>query len=1165
MGNSPSAEASRRGRRTTQKLSKPRTGNPTAAGLLSSSGLAASARRISGLPAPSPATSSPKFLETDPAIGANPLDSKKEPQSRPQSRARSLRRIFRSNTSKEARGRQQRCDNTVVSEPQHGRWSSRASSLRDGPEVTYNYGQAHTQGSSSANASRTSVNYDLSSYEARRLLNSVEAPSRRNSLMVSEGQWQVPETTYSDFRSRHLSIGEAAPPISRANSETSLYTPMRRRSLLTPGIATRDTRPDPSPQMPEIRYSVSSTPARRDSTDAASKGMPSFLPMMHSDPVPRALTPCEAEYRQTGAFKHGTLRITNGSPTRSPARGSDNDDRRTRLEDLTPGKASDSYSGVKHLAARSRSEIKPSGTTVEKVEVQNSGHCQSSDALPLPRQGYRGQFTDVIAASSSVLSGAPSPRLPEHHPTGALHNDWRPEPAQVQVASKRTAVDDNLFDIEQDEYSSVEVLDVRIDHNAKSQPPRRKPVSEGGGPTEITRSDSGVASSTSELSQVPLSKADSGYSSSVSLRSFSLRPPVPEKDHPSFSEEVVAIEAIKQNVGIRDLNPESPAVTAPNAAVPRPFDRTSPPPVPKKDPHLTALAPSTATHETPSLRQDYRACKPEVSSYHQAPERTLSAVSTRGQVNGDVEPRQASPRNLHPSHSLSAVGSGYRKPRRFQRLLGGAPLSIVVPKPEFTKDGDVTTLSQNMQVKVVKGHAERLSISYRRLALKSAASKETLGTILSVGSAEMLQDEDMLGAPKGVVDQLVVADRSQAGLIPSVESAIAQGGSGSFMKTITRKPVPARSRAPSVEGESAEQPKPLEQNPSESFTMRGPSPQNASYAGNAPNNPVGSEGRTRYSVPARLTGPAYAPAYTERGVESTYPFTGHTSEWLPTKSQSMAPLELPSSAFDMRLPRSPPPVSMKTRNIGPLRVPSPLRAHSTPPETLRLDWPSVSRRESREGGLVGVEDGDRPSMAHPTISRRSSRESYHDYAPDRAHYVDAPSYALPQNKPQRRSLGADFRESRAPNWDVQTDHDTSLCRRLSSNYSRRSSLASQTSQRSSVTTGLNLPRQQRSYGTHSSVSRRASFDGYDLLSHDSYIRDNGPYPSMSRNGHVYVTDPWSGRPMPQPWDPSLQYPPPYVPRTHHRHQSLDQHGNHVRYRILHSYNSPAYRNAPIWG
>ncbi len=64
-------------------------------------------------------------------------------------------------------------------------------------------------------------------------------------------------------------------------------------------------------------------------------------------------------------------------------------------------------------------------------------------------------------------------------------------------------------------------------------------------------------------------------------------------------------------------------------------------------------------------------------------------------------------------------------------------------------------------------------------------------------------------------------------------------------------------------------------------------------------------------------------------------------------------------------------------------------------------------------------------------------------------------------------------------------------------------------------------------------------------------------------------DPWNQQqqgPTWQQWDQPSRQPPLQVHRGHghHRNRSLG-YGNNPPYRILHSYNSPAYRNAPIWG
>lgn len=143
MGNSLSAEAPWRGHRTSQKLSKPKTSNPTAAGLLNPNGASnpacssPAARRLSLPNAPSPAPL-PDLPETDYALTTNVVDGKRETESG----NRFSRMLFRSNTSKEVPRHRQRSSSIGISNSQQGRWSSRANSLRNGSEEVLNYGYA---------------------------------------------------------------------------------------------------------------------------------------------------------------------------------------------------------------------------------------------------------------------------------------------------------------------------------------------------------------------------------------------------------------------------------------------------------------------------------------------------------------------------------------------------------------------------------------------------------------------------------------------------------------------------------------------------------------------------------------------------------------------------------------------------------------------------------------------------------------------------------------------------------------------------------------------------------------------------------------------------------------------------------------------------------------
>ncbi len=131
--------------------------------------------------------------------------------------------------------------------------------------------------------SRTSWNYDLTSYEAKRLLNLVEEPMsfEQNSAMSETKFTEVSEVTW---KSSHPANPEST-SLSRANSDLSLYTPVRRRSILqTPGVATRKNS-NAGLSKPNYRHSHPPTPSlsRRTSFESNSSRVLSMPPRL-TDP-----------------------------------------------------------------------------------------------------------------------------------------------------------------------------------------------------------------------------------------------------------------------------------------------------------------------------------------------------------------------------------------------------------------------------------------------------------------------------------------------------------------------------------------------------------------------------------------------------------------------------------------------------------------------------------------------------------------------------------------------------------------------------------------------------------------------------------------------------------------------------------------------------------------
>ncbi|XDG07737.1 hypothetical protein ABKA04_007352 [Annulohypoxylon sp. FPYF3050] len=540
---------------------------------------------------------------------------------------------------------------------------------------------------------------------------------------------------------------------------------MRRRSLMTPGIATREVPVNPGPSKQRVRHSLPSTPARRGSMESLGDDT-SYFPPLTIDPnlIPRALTPCEAEYKQTGAFKLGTLRITNGSPARSPARNPDENKKFGGSEGLLDDEPKENdLESKKHAPNNSISSNIPDAASEQADPQNNVGSLTSSQ-----------KFVKDAAVSSSFVEPHTSQFSPEPQPS-PLSNDEQLNVPQIQVTSKHTAIEDELFDDEQNEYSSVEVLDVRIDTNAKSSP-RAKVTPEKRGSREIIRADSGIASPTSEYSHVPLSKADSGYSSSISLRSLSSKPSALEKDRAS-EKELEVVNNINTN---KDESTAESKVASRTAVlvvdVTRPVEEAPPPPVPMKDP----------------------------------------------------------------------------------------------------------------------------------------PSKETLGTILSVGSAELLQDDDV--SPKSSGGQLWTSDRIQRKPVSS-RSPITHSTSVSTKKPIPRKPVPIRINDSGMTGEFTRTPEAIDENSGENELAQAAS--NHVTSGDVSSDGSGThvtgEKTARHSLAAsRRTGSGTSVNHTKEDLEMNNTGAEIIYGQARDRSHSLTSPELPLAMSNIKSSKSPPPTSVNT-------------------------------------------------------------------------------------------------------------------------------------------------------------------------------------------------------------------------------------------------------------
>jgi hypothetical protein len=808
------------------------------------------------------------------------------------------------------------------------------------------------------------------------------------------------------------------------------------------------------------------------------------LPILDSESAIRVATPCEEKYLSIGAFKLGSLRITNGSP--SPA-----------TPDIDSARENEGW-GASHSLARNdyalRAQDSEGGATTA-VERQNS--MQSPKFLTQISQS---------PSSSPILSQPTSPAL--------------------QTTSKMTAQEAQLFDLEPSpEYSSVEVLDVRLDPNAK--PPHTQ--AERAASAGMTRNDSGFVSTASPASEGScklLAKADSGYSSNVSLRSLQVKSQGSEnRPVPAAPAKQLSQSSTPRNgpMGAGNQNPLHQA----DVLYPTTPERESPPPVPPKDAARYSSVPQPRPKGTPNSVSVNSAEESRMNATRTA-RHALSPITTRvPRPRGPMSPGSElrSPESSKSSISDKSGSPRTRQPGRLQRLLSGArrstaspPTTHVTPTPE---QDSVRPLPQ----------AVRFPSAAKRLALRSRSSLDTLKTIFSVGSTE------------ATFEAAHTADglESKQGIWKPSLHPISPVAHTITRKPITRKPVPVRQE-------------------STTDNTRVTANSRADGGGYAA-SPVDAEAPI---LPAKSSRRTLSLSFLgERG--ATLDRRGSDLSFIHSTADLPSP-PLPSPVAKAMLAESNPGTPQSTGTLRrplSLRVPPSLSRkasresiQSYPVAHALTSKTSMESMHSRSSSQPGVGSGSAYSRTHSGISMDPRRlQSFRQRSPQTS----------PYNSPTRETQVDSGMAGQGP----QTFS------RSGSRHNSISSIHSEGVYRSVNAQGWQVRTAQQT------LKHRASFDGYG---YQQWLPQAGHPPSMS-NGYTAPTKPaydprskgqlgaaatWSRSQADAAagqWYQNGQNP-AYVTQGHYRNRSMGDRsgrGPNAPYRVLHSYNSPAYRHAPIWG
>ncbi|KAJ2892867.1 hypothetical protein MKZ38_009269 [Zalerion maritima] len=1116
------------------------------------------------------------------------------------------------------------------------------------------------------NQQRKSINYDLMSYESQRLLNTSEqrqtfveeGPAMPETHDVSESTWKSsnPHPASAAPSVKNGEFGHA----SRASSDLSMYTtPMRRLSLRQPGIATRSKTEGPS-----RRHSRTTTPERSrrpsfmigDDEDEMHLPLP---PTIVYPGQPRVLTPCEDDYKQIGAFKLGSLRIVNGAASPSPM-GSPSEKKVAKINgDDTPtkkqkidgyfarklGKTASKFLSPKPEADEEDAEepgelqptylkempqihspipsgplVSPFATSISNLDSSVSSESSKPGTLSSPNLSKGTQDAKDISKNTSSRLELPSDYLPALKFN--LTNSERPSKEELRTTSKHTAQEDQLF--EDDQASDIlstgaEVLDVRNDPSAKpdpanpvSQRPKLDPTQRGS--RTISRSDSGFVSSptsdgasthrssgTSAVSS-RLTKADSGYSSNVSLRSFqgnskhnslAAKALVPDKDFPpkrhpsSIASKRARSSFLVENVKEPNLDRSTEKLELEKKRPPSIPDREpSPPAVPDKDfPPLSpgntslnssrfSLGPNQALQSTRQSRFSNSLRKSRLfMTPSPMPSQTASEPPMRraGPTKSPLSPLSLVSGRSSAATSPSLPTEKPTKSGRLRRLLSGSGLQSQTSKSNLglhqnhhldsARIPNVPKHTENS----LADHETKYPSASQRLALKTRESKETLMTILSIttsGSATPggeRQRSDRDRNFKKTKESLSIPERRNT---MSGDVSEDQPGARRRMGRHEAPPLIHRNTVDGAAFPHFQLPQihtaASYNNLDTMYATDGFDPDGYFAQEEKPRQVAASVGRT-FNVASEAERSIYKRVAVQRQAEKE---ARASSSQASNMAGYLDPLSPVSAA------PSPTTAHHRARAIsrsGSLRVPPPLRPQSIPPTQNQTE----------------------------ALSRKSSREAIQSF-PSSTPNSDDTGFVAPLRPENRKSTQS---SSEAPPIPPQNP-------RRSTSSSRANSLSSDTggpdwqpivARRESMSSYSNVG----GYATPPPPSRPASAAGYQttnlqappsLHHRNSYDRPMvaagpGYFEAQTRQlaaelgagrHTIYSSgsiDTWSTGhvsygPSPFPWDQyghgsSLQGGhAPYVPRQKRR-------SSHVRppnvpYRVLHSYNSPAYKGVPIW-
>ncbi len=449
-------------------------------------------------------------------------------------------------------------------------------------------------------------------------------PARLSLVIEAQSPEPDPQDEFKQLALTHGSFDSGVQdssisPIERSNSPDSIPIPIRRRSLLTPGIATRKPSREkivrkslparPSSSVPgdtesksandkrDFRRTLPAQPTTSQDqlrqyyydqskpTSSPLGEIATLDPQRFNDLQPRTVTPCDLDYGHIGAFKLGSLRITNGtvSPAPSGPEPSYFDtkvQRQRNFDEIEPTSSACPPREEEEPSGKIYNEwtgtfvsVKPSQVRFEFHEVPDEPPRIVETMVDIPTFSLGlSDFRPSQTSREGIIVQPPTAYeiaqayMQEIAASPFSFEESSPPSPHLEATSKPTEIEDKLFD---DEPGSAVSLapPTRQQHALKNS--QRSIESQASSVSFFAPVVKALNSQQSlqkmlqgpqEHPPKPLEKADSGYSSKTSLRSL--------KSRRSYTE----IETSNEPSNLPTLAPVAPAV--PNK---------SPPPTPPKN------------------------------------------------------------------------------------------------------------------------------------------------------------------------------------------------------------------------------------------------------------------------------------------------------------------------------------------------------------------------------------------------------------------------------------------------------------------------------------------------------------------------------------------------------------------------------------------------------